>query len=187
MAKIGLNNFRYSVASIDSSTGAITYGTPKKPAKAVSFSFEPTVADATLYADDAVAEVANTVTGGSVTMGVDREDLQTLADLLGHTYASGEIIDNVNDQPPYVGVGRVTKMMVDGALKYRGTVLMLVKFAEPSESDQTQGESIEFQTTELSGTMKVPESGDWRARKVFDTQADAINYIETILSSAGSY
>lgn len=187
MAKIGLNNFRYAVATVDASTGAITYGTAKKPAKAVSFSFEPTVADASLYADDEVAEVANVVTSGSVTMGVDREDLETLCDLLGHTYTNGEVIDDVNDTPPYVGVGRVTKLMIDGEIKYRGTVLMLVKFSEPSESDSTQGESIEFQTTELSGTMTVPTSGKWRARKTFDSQAGAISYIESILSSSSSF
>ena len=187
MAKIGLNNFRYAVATVNASTGVVTYGTCKKPAKAISFNFEPTIADAKLYADDAVAEVSNVVTGGSVTMGVDREDLQTLCDLLGHTYSSGEVIDDVNDTPPYVGVGRVTKLMVDGSIKYRGTVLMLVKFSEPTESDTTQGESIDFQTTELSGTMTVPASGKWRARKVFDTQADAIGYIEGILSSTSSF
>ena len=50
MAKIGLNNFRYAVATIGPN-GAITYGAVKKPAKAVSFSFEPTTSDAKLYAD----------------------------------------------------------------------------------------------------------------------------------------
>lgn len=182
MAKIGLNNFRYSVASVDESTGAITYGTPTKPAKAISFSFEPTVADAKLYADDGLAESDSRVTGGSVTMGIDREDLQTQCDMLGHTLGvDGEVVDNVDDVAPYVGVGRVTKLMVDGAIKYRGTVLALVKFNEPSESDQTQGENVEFSTTELSGNVVVPEDGNWRFRKIFDTKSEAIAYIEGIL------
>ena len=181
MAKIGLNNFRYSVATVNESTGAITYGTPKKPAKAISFSFEPTVADAKLYADDGLAESDSRVTGGSVTMGIDREDLETQCDMLGHTYTDGEVIDNADDVAPYVGLGRVTKLMVDGAIKYRGTVLSLVKFNEPSESDQTQGESVEFNTTELSGTMVVPEDGNWRQRKIFDSKAEAVAYIEGLL------
>ena len=71
--------------------------------------------------------------------------------------------------------------MVDGAIKYRGTVLSLVKFNEPSESDQTQGESVEFNTTELSGTMVVPEDGNWRQRKIFDSKAEAVAYIEGLL------
>lgn len=186
MAKIGLNNFRYSVATVNASTGAVTYGTPTKPAKAISFSFEPTVADAKLYADDGLAESDSRVTGGSVTMGIDREDLQTQCDMLGHTYTDGEVVDNVDDVAPYVGVGRVTKLMVDGEIKYRGTVLSLVKFNEPSESDQTQGENVEFSTTELSGTMVVPEDGNWRHRKVFDTKAEAISYIEGLLGGTST-
>jgi phi13 family phage major tail protein len=185
MAKIGLNNFRYSVATVNETTGAITYATPKKPAKAISFTFEPTVADAKLYADDTLAESDFHVTGGNVTMGIDREDLQTQCDMLGHTYTDGEVVDNVDDVAPYVGVGRITKLMVDGEIKYRGTVLALVKFNEPSENDTTQGENVEFNTTELSGTMVVPEDGNWRHRKIFDTKAEAITYIEGLLGKSG--
>ena len=183
MAKIGLNNFRYAVATVNETTGAVTYGGAKKPAKAISFQFEPTVADATLYADDLLAEKDSRVTGGSVTMGIDREDLETLCEILGHTYsAQSGVVDNVNDIAPYVGVGRVTRLMVDGVQKYRGTVLSLVKFSEPTEEDNTMGENVEFSTTELSGTMVVPQDGNWRHRKVFDTQADAVSYIEGLLA-----
>ena len=184
MAKIGLNNFRYAVATVNATTGVVTYGGAKTPAKAISFNFEPTVADAKLYADDGLAESDSRVTGGTVTMGIDREDFETMCDLLGHTKdAGGEIVDDSNDAAPYVGVGRVTRMIVDGQQKFRGTVLSLVKFAEPSESDQTMGESVEFQTTELSGTMTIPGNGKWRHRKVFDTQAAAISYIEGLLGN----
>lgn len=184
MAKIGLNNFRYSVASVDASTGAITYGTPKKPAKAISFNFTPTVADAKLYADDGVAESDSRVTGGTVSMGIDREDLETLANILGQTYASNEVADDSNKSAPYVGVGRVTRMVVDGTQKYRGTVLSLVKFKEPTEEDSTMGESIEFNTTTLEGDMVIPVNGIWRHRKVFESQSDAVAYIESHLGGA---
>ena len=186
MAKIGLNNFRYAIATVNSTTGVVSYGGAKKPAKAISFTFEPTVSDAKLYADDILAESDSRVTGGTVTMGIDREDLDTMCDLLGHTKTDGEVIDDVNDVAPYVGVGRVTRLLVDGVQKYRGTVLSLVKFSEPQESDQTMGESVEFSTSELSGTMIVPVSGKWRHRKVFDSQADAITYIEGLLSATYS-
>ena len=187
MAKIGLNNFRFAVASI-ANDGTITYGGAQKPAKAISFTFEPTVSDAKLYADDELAETDSRVTGGEVTMGIDREDLDTMCTLLGHTkdVETGVITDNVNDSAPYVGVGRVTKLMEDGVVKYRATVLALVKFKEPSDEDNTQGESVEFATTSLSGTMKVPSDGKWRKRKTFTTQADALSFIETTLGGSPS-
>lgn len=188
MAKIGLNNFRYAVATVNESTGSISYGTVKKPGKAVSFTFEPTVADAKLYADDSLAESDNRVTGGNVTMGIDRYDAETMAEILGHQYDSdtNEIVSTINDVSPYVGVGRVTRIMVDNVQKFRATFLALCKFSEPSADDNTMGESIEFSTYELGGTMAIPQNGTWRKEKTFTTQADAISYLEGLFSQSPS-
>lgn len=188
MAKIGLNNFRYAIATINETTGEISYSTVKKPGKAVSFSFEPTTSDATLYADDSLAESDNRVTGGTCTMGIDRLDAETMAEILGHQYDSdtGEVVSNVNDVAPYVGVGRIVRVMVDGTQKFRATFLAQCKFAEPSADDNTMGESVEFSTYELSGTVVVPADGTWRREKIFTSQADAISYLEGLFSPAVS-
>ena len=188
MARIGLNNFRYAVATINETNGAITYGTVKKPGKAVSFSFEPTTSDAKLYADDSLAESDNRVTGGTCTMGIDRLDAETMAEILGHTYNSetNEVISNVNDVAPYVGIGRIVRVMVDGTQKFRATFLSQCKFAEPSADDNTMGESVEFSTYELPGSVVVPADGTWRREKVFTSQADAISYLEGLFSPSPS-
>ena len=185
MAKIGLNNFRYAVATIGTN-GAITYGAVKKPAKAVSFSFEPTTSDAKLYADDSLAESDNRVTGGTCTMGIDRLDAKTMAEILGHEYnsESKEVVSNVNDIAPYIGVGRIVRVMQDGVQMFRATFLAQCKFAEPSADDNTMGESVEFSTYELSGTVVVPADGNWRREKIFTTQADAITYLEGLFTQA---
>lgn len=183
MAKIGLNNFWYSVATINN--GAITYGTPASPGKAVTFSFTPTLADAELYADDTLQEVDNQVTGADVVLGIDRSDDDTMNTLLGHSFGTGTAAatqsSSTADTAPYVGVGRVTRLMVDNVQKYRGTVLKLVKFAEPSEEDNTRGETVTFNTYELNGKMKIPDDGVWRVRETFDTQAAAISFVKTQL------
>ena len=188
MAKIGLNNFRYAVATISESNGSISYGSVKKPGKAVSFSFEPTTSDAKLYADDSLAESDNRVTGGTCTMGIDRLDAETLAEILGHEYDSDtqEVVSNVNDIAPYIGVGRVVRIMVDGTQKFRATFLAQCKFAEPSADDNTMGESVEFSTYELSGTVVVPTDGNWRREKIFTSQADAISYLEGLFTPSVS-
>lgn len=187
MARIGLNNFRYAVATI-SANGSITYGTVKKPGKAVSFSFEPTTSDATLYADDGLAESDNRVTGGTCTMGIDRLDAETMAEILGHDYDSTthEVVSNVNDIAPYVGVGRIVRIMVNGTQKFRATFLAQCKFSEPSADDNTMGESVEFSTYELSGTMVIPANGNWRKEKVFDSESDAITYLEGLFGPSTS-
>lgn len=179
MAKIGLKNFYYAVATENPSTGALTYAQATKPAKAISFSFEPSVSNATLYADDAIAEQDTSVTGGTCTMGVDRLDEATLSALLGHTLATtgGEETSNTDDVAPYVGLGRVVTLMQDGALKYRAVFFPKVKFQEPSASNTTKGETTEFGTYEISGTVVPDAEGNWRYKNTFDTEAAAVSYL----------
>ena len=187
MAKIGLKNFYYSVATEDASTGALTYAGATKLAKAISATFEPTVSDATLYADDAIAERDAGVTGGTLTLGIDRYDLATAAVLLGHELTSGgELVSNVTDVAPYVGVGRVVTLMQDGLYKYRAVFLAKVKFQEPSSDNTTKGETTEFGTYEISGTVIPPVDGDWRKEQVFDTEAAAVAYLVGLMGGAES-
>lgn len=184
MAKIGLNNFRYAIATVNEVDGSITYGSVKKPGKAISFTFEPNVSDATLYADDSLAESDNRVTGGSCTMGIDRMDSETMAEILGHEYndETQEVVSNVNDIAPYVGVGRIVRVMVDGVQMFRATFLAQCKMSEPSDDDNTMGESVEFSTYELNGTVVVPADGNWRRENTFSTQAEAINYLQGLFN-----
>lgn len=177
MAKIGLSDFRYGVAT-EASNGKITYAAPKKPGKAISFNFDPTKSDASLYADDILAEHDSSVTGGTCTMGIDREDADTYAELLGHTVTEGEVVSNTNDVAPYVGLGRIATLLVDGAYKYRATFFAKVQFSEPSEENNTRGESVEFGTYELEGVVAVPVDGNWRKWKEFNTKAEAVTYLE---------
>ena len=185
MAKIGLNNFRYSVLT-EASDGTPSYDGAKKPAKAVSCNVSITSNSATLYADDALAESDTSFQSGTVTMGIDDEDLETSATLLGHTYQNGEIIRNANDVAPYVGLGRVITKMVGGVLKYKAEFLCKVKFSEPSQDDSTKGESVEFATTELNGMVSCLASGDWSKAETFDSKADAISYLEGLMAPSSS-
>ena len=183
MAKIGLNNFRYSVAT-EAANGALTYAGATKPAKAVSFSFTPTYNDAKLYADDALAESDTAVTGGTCTIGIDKLDAATYAALLGQTAGTGdEVISNANNVAPYVGLGRIVRLMESGTQKYRVTFFAKVKFSEPSESDTTRGESAQFNTYELNGIVAIPVDGNWRKMKTFDTQEAAVTYLEGLMAA----
>lgn len=184
MAKIGLKNFYYSVATENATTGAITYAGATKLAKAISASFEPTVSDATLYADDAIAERDAGVTGGTLTLGIDRYDNATAAALLGHTLdAGGEMVSKTTDSAPAVGVGRVVTLMQDGAYKYRAVFFPKVRFQEPSSSDTTKGETTEFGTYEIAGTVIPPVDGTWRKEQTFDTEAAAVAYLVGLMGS----
>ena len=184
MAKIGLNNFRYGILT-EASDGTPSYNGAKKPAKAVSCTVNITANNASLYADDAQAEVDRSFQSGTVTIGIDDEDPETMAELLGHTYdaTANTMTRNVEDTAPYVGLGRVIVKMVGGVYKYKVEFLYKVKFAEPNQDDTTKGESTAFNTSTMEGMVAVLGNGNWSVTKTFDTKEEAITYLEGLLAT----
>ena len=180
MARIGLTNFRYGI--LTEGAGGASYGGAKTPGKAGSCNVSITNNSATLYADDVLAESDTTFQSGTVTMNIAEDDIETMAELLGHTVTDGEIVRNANDTAPYVGLGRVITKMVNGAYKYKVEFLCKVKFAEPSQEDNTKGESVEFATTEIEGTISALANGEWSKAQVFDTKAAAVTYLEGLFA-----
>lgn len=185
MAKIGLKNFLFGILT-EQSDGTATYGVAVKPAKAISCSVSISNNDAKLYADDGLAESDTSFQSGTVTMGVDNEDDIVMATLLGHTIVSGEMVRNSTDAAPYVGLGRIVTKMVNGAYKYKVEFLYKVKFAEPSQEDNTKGESLEFGTSTLEGQVAALADGRWSATKTFNTFAEAETYLNSFFGASTS-
>ena len=183
MAKIGLQNFLFGILT-EQSDGSATYGVAQKPAKAISCNVDISNNDAKLYADDALAETDTTFQSGTVTMGIDDENDLMLATLLGHQITNGELVRNATDIAPYVGLGRIVTKIVGGAYKYKVEFLYKVKFSEPSQENNTKGESVEFGTSEIEGIVSSLANGDWSASKTFNTYAEAKTYLESFFGSA---
>lgn len=177
MAKIGLNNLKWGVLSEVGE--AVTYGAMQSLGKAVSANVSITNNSAVLYADDAIAETDNTFSNGTITLTVDDDGDTVFAPLLGHEINTdtGEMIRNKNDEPPYVGVGRIINKMKNGARLYKVEFLSKVKFAEPSQESNTHGETTEFGTQQIEGTIATLESGEWSKTKTFTSHADALAYL----------
>ena len=184
MAKIGLKHFRCGVLT-EASDGTATYGAAITPAKAVSCNVSITNNSAMLYADDTLAESDTSFQSGTVTMGIDNDDLQTMATLLGHTYSAEiGIVRSAEDIAPYVGLGRVVTRITNGVRNYKVEFLNKVKFGEPSEENATKGESVEFGTTESEGTVAALANGEWSKAKVFESETAAITYLESLFGAS---
>ena len=185
MAKIGLNNFRYAKLT-EASDGTPSYDGAKKPAKAISCNVNITNNDAKLYADDGLAESDSSFQSGTVSIGLDNDDQETMADLLGHAVSEGEMVRNADDIAPYVGLGRIIVKMVNNVRKYKVEFLHKVKFSEPSQENQTKGENLEFGTYTLEGSVAKLANGDWSKTKTFDTMNAAVTYLEGLMAPSGS-
>lgn len=177
MAKIGLNNLKFGVLSEVGDT--VTYGAMQSLGKAVSANVSITSNSASLYADDAIAETDNSFSNGTITLTVDDDGDTVFAPLLGHEIDSntGEMIRNKNDVAPYVGVGRIINKMKNGARLFKVEFLSKVKFTEPSQESNTHGETTEFGTQQVEGTIVTLDSGEWSKTKTFTTHSDAIVYL----------
>lgn len=182
MANIGLDNFRIGLLT-EAQDGTATYGAATKPGKAITCNVSISNNDAKLYADNVVAESDTSFQSGTVTMGIDEDDLATQATLLGHQITDGNIVRNANDVAPYVGLGRIVTKMVNGAYKYKVEFLCKVKFGEPSQEDNTKGESVEFGTVQIEGTVSTLANGDWSKAQTFDSKQEAVTYLESLFGT----
>lgn len=183
MAKIGLRNFLFGILT-EQEDGTATYGVAQKPAKAISCSVSITNNEAKLFADDGLAESDTSFQSGTVTLGIDDDNDQMMATLLGHSITDGEIERNGDDVAPYVGLGRIITKMVGGVYKYKVEFLRKVKFAEPSQDDNTRGETLEFGTSTIEGQISKLADGRWSASKTFETMAEAQTYLNSFFGSA---
>lgn len=177
MAKIGLNNLKFGVLSEVGET--VTYGAMQSLGKAVSANVSITSNSAVLYADDAIAETDNTFSAGTITLTVDDDGDTVFAPLLGHEIdsESGVMIRNKNDVAPYVGVGRIINKIKNGARLFKVEFLSKVKFSEPSQESNTHGETTEFGTPQIEGTIATLESGEWSKTKTFTTHSAALAFL----------
>ena len=179
MARIGLKDFRYGILDEETETygGALTLG------KAIDCKVSLDLNSAELYADDTLAESDYSVKKGTVTITVDEDDDKTLSTLTGHELTSdGEIVRKDTDTPPYVGFGRIITKVVNGTYKYKVEFLNKVKFKDAMPDEKTKGESVEFTTTTIEGTLMKLSDGTWSKTHTFDTYNEAIEYLEGLLT-----
>lgn len=202
MAGIGMYGVFY--AKCVKKDGIVTgyTGGVKTMGKAISAGFEPnTPDDNPLYANNGVAENDSSgASGGSLTMTLDRLTQATASDLYGLKVEDVTISDEEaaagltedekkgkvlkytgKEQSVPVGVAYIRAHQLDGKRDYHEVVLYReVTFASPTENAQTKGESIEWQTPEISGTVAgMDDQGNaWYQSAMFTTQKAAEAYIK---------
>jgi len=162
MATIGLDRLYYSTITEAPTTGEETYAVPVMLAKAISAELSVELAEATLYADDGPSEIVKEFKGGKLTLGVDDIGRAAAEKLTGATADSkGVLISASEDGGESVAIGFRAKKS-NG--KYRYYWLYKVKFAVPSDSLATKGDSITFQTPKIEGTVSRRNKLDTRGR-----------------------
>ena len=198
MAKIGLS--KPYCAKYSNTGSTVTYSEGALIGKAVELSIELEEGDDNiLYADNGPAESANTFSGGSLTLTTDdllpdvmmkvlgvKEETITSKDIKTETPKWYNWDDDQNS--PYLGFGAIVKVQNNNVIGYQAVILPKIKLNNPSDTFTTQGETIEFGTPEISGTIlrSDGEKHTWKkVSSVMNSEADAEAAIKQFLSIAG--
>lgn len=202
MAGIGLSKLYISKYSNSGTT--VTYSDGILAAKLVSADINVDTADNnTFYADNAPAETDRQFTGGTITVNTDDLSQEASKLLLGMTESEitgitgitdtgvKELIYDDDQNTPYVGIGMIVKKMVNAVIKWRAVILRKAMFDIPADSAETQGETINWQTPELSASFMRDDTAKhaWKSEATFTTEAQAEAYIKArigITAAAGS-
>lgn len=194
MATIGLSKPYYAIYGASGST--VTYTNGAVMGKATEANIEiDTTEDNNLYGDNAIAEADRSFAGGTLTLSTTDLSQEVSKAILGLAEQAITGIEGVTDTSvkellyddqqvtPYLGVGFIIKKKVNGVYKWRGVVLTKVMFSAPADAATTQGESIEWQTPELSATIMRDDTSNhtWKREATFTSEVQAEAYIKARL------
>ena len=191
MAKIGL---KYPVAapiSVETTGSLPTYGEGFVIGKAVAADKQVNSNDNPLYGDDAIAENDTSFSDGTIALtvtdfGTSLEDsLEIRAKMLGHEVVDEEgtkvLRKKRGDNAPYLGLGYYSTKRLNNETMYEATWLHKVKFQLPSETANTKGQSIEWQTPQITGKIMFVEGMDdiYEETALFASPALAQAWLDT--------
>ncbi len=170
------------IAKLNPDTGK--YSDMFKCGTAVNTSVVPNYATGTLWGDNRKVEDVREFKDATVNIEVTSMPVKAAEVLFGHKVAEdGTVTEKASDEGNYVGYGFVAREMDGGRKKYRGCILLKVKFQEGEESYTTKGDNITFGTPKLSGAAEQIGVGDepeeWRRKSpAFRKEKEAEDWIE---------
>lgn len=175
-----------------------TYSGGMKLGRGVNVSIEPNVADGNdFYADNVVAEsAAAQFTSASGTITVDGLENMAATLILGLPEPKNFEIETSKQvkmqgyggamAPPYVGFGYIRRTMMNGKTSFYPVIHPKVRFSIPSDSANTQEDTIDWQTQELTVTVIRDDTVDtnWKAvsESGCSTEAEAEEVIKKYLN-----
>ena len=150
MATVGLDCLYYATITEDN-LGYETFGTPEIMAKAIDVDLSIELAQASLFADDGAAFILKEFKEGKLTLGTADLSPTVIAKLTGARIDdSGVLVSASEDGGAVVAIGFRARKPED---VYKLYWLYKVKFGVPSVSLKTKGESIEFSTPKIEGSV----------------------------------
>lgn len=191
---------RIHVSEYKATGGKVTYSNCRELARAKSMSIDVATSDENkFYANNRLAEVEPAAfESGTLKLVVDGLSGEEEALILGITETTMTVGEKsvpvvkfgkaVN--PPYLGIGGVKRMQMNGVVSFRPVIFCKARFAMPADAAETQEEKINYQTQELSAAVMrddTPEE-NWKIipKEGFPTEDEAVAFIKAVFNAAAS-
>lgn len=188
MARIGFKKAKYNKI-VGDKYATLTNSAVPEFEKVVDEKFAPEYNTAELYANDGLAETDYSFKKGSLSLTIADDDDAFCAELLGNTNEDDEVTSNIEDVASEFGYGHIIPKMVGGERKYKVEFFPRVKFTKITSDNKTRGESVEFSTTAIEGTVLPLETavnglavGVWEKHKTFASLTEAESYLNGLLT-----
>jgi phi13 family phage major tail protein len=190
MARIGFKKAKYNKIEGDK-YAALKDNKVSLFEKVIDEKFAPEYNSAELYANDGLAESDYSFKKGVLSLTIADDNDTLLAELFGSEVSKegGEVTQTINDTAPEFCYGHIIPKMVGGVRKYKVEFFPRVKFTKVTSDNKTRGESVEFSTTALEGTVFPLEreinglkAGTWEKHQTFATEQEAETYLDGLLT-----
>ena len=189
------------VADYTANGNKVTYGEPYIADHAVEYSVKINSADKKeLYADNQVQESSKGIfTSGDLTLKTADFEPKLSVNIIGaktvERTVGGDTVKEVvlddSQNSTYKGFGIIEEHEIDSVTSYLPVVFLRVVFDIPADAATTRGESIDWQTKEITGTITRSAQVDdkynhpWKVspEEGMATEDDAVKYILAVLGS----
>jgi len=188
MAKIGLKCLTYAPYTSGGDGSSISYGTG---VQLTDYMIRADVSeerqDAKFYADDHKIDSENSMTGATLSLELANLNNSLEEAFLGYvaeSSASGADLLVTDAAAGFVGCGFYRKERFKGTVTYKCYWFYKVQFSKDSDSTNTKGENVDFQTETLTGDAMgvVLTSGGptiYYATNRKDTESNAVAWLKT--------
>lgn len=165
------------------------YGGPVDLGAAVKAYLTINYAEAQLFGDDVLQLDLREFTGAQLDAETLLNDLEVESQIFGSTLEAGVLTDHKDDSARAGGYGYIQKLKTQLGTVFRACFLYYVRARMTADNADTRGSSITFANNAITYGVMPDNTGAWRARQDFGTEADARAFLQGLARavSGGAY
>ena len=152
--------------------------------------FTKTYATGDIYGDDKNLLHDELFVSGQLDCETTCSDLELNAAIYGRSFVGGVEASNVDDVAPEGGYGYIEPILLANKTRvYRATFLYLVTAMPSQEKDEADTRKNDFnpKMNAVSFSVAADNTGDFRARQEFNSEAAALAWIQSKFGSNAAY